>query len=85
MNAQKGDGGREADHVLLLVVVKLVAVLGVDQACGDDRCGAVQVRVIAHVLEGSQNFNILKKALGDLLAFRVAVEVLEAENLPLAG
>jgi hypothetical protein len=41
--------------------------------------------VIAHIFQSLQNLDVLEKTLCNLLALRIVVEILEAENLALAG
>ena len=85
MGAKEFDGCRQADHVLFFVVVQLLGVLGAYQAGGDDGGCPIQPGVVVDIFEGFQNLDVLEKALRDLLALYIASEVLQTENLSLAG
>ena len=41
--------------------------------------------MVADILENLKNFDVLKKALRDLLALGIMARILDAENLSLAG
>jgi hypothetical protein len=51
---------------------------------GDDRRAVVRGRMVPDVLQHCQDFQILEQPFGDLPAFRIKIEVVEAENLTFA-
>jgi len=85
VRTQERDGGREAHHILLLVVVELLAILGADQASQDDGRAPIETRMIADLLQGCHDLDVLEKAFGYLFALGIALEILQAQNLSLAG
>lgn len=76
VSAEKRICCRNGDAVHLQVLLPLSAS-DRSHPGRDDGCALIQPGVIAHVLQGSQDFQILKESLSDLLRFRISGEILK--------
>ena len=84
IGAQELNGRVDADAISLRFRTRAFGTV-VGKPGQDDGRVLIQLGVIADVFQCRQNFQILQIALGDLLGFRIVIEVVEAEVRALSG